>query len=692
MDSPALALRRGQDDLPLGRHRASSDPLSRGGAFLDGSGLLAHEPNPFEQSFRPGFPPLGPTDGTASSHGGAGRRARSTSPTSLMPRATPGGSAGSGGGGQKLPPLSLMQTPGTELSAFGWGVDSLRTGPLSPALLNGPTGTSGASDHDAFDPSSFRTGLTPLVAGAAGSGGAASGAGVSFPPPSPATAALFAMMTNNTPGTSDAAAAAAAGVAGGGPRPHEGPNEGNQFEASFAQVANGGGVPALNSANSLHRSAMANNNQMANGVSTRSSNAMGSGAGYFPPQPPPPQNGQPNSYHFLPGSAPPPHQPQQAHHPHSRAPAPVHAYSSAAPPTNLTVPAPPTSLDLLTQASSYQSDDALVAAAALSGLATPGGGFPAAAVLAASNQAQQQGAGVMPGSTVTGGAGANGVAVKQPSPTPSASSPSAPTTASGRAKRAASQANVAVLANGGGGSATGKRARKATAAAQEMDEQNALLDEEQAAKKGPATKRSKRGAASRNNSKADFTDDGYGDEDSKMFDDEGMYGGGAGSAAGGQAGGASGGAKGGRGRKKDTGETEEEKRKNFLERNRQAALKCRQRKKAWLQSLQTKVELLTTDNDQLQSTVNNLREEVNSLRAILAAHANCPVAMGGGGPPPGVAVGVSVPPLQPGMVPGPPGHHPHEMHMVQHQGRRPSLPGGVPTGYGQPPQPQGVRY
>ena len=57
-----------------------------------------------------------------------------------------------------------------------------------------------------------------------------------------------------------------------------------------------------------------------------------------------------------------------------------------------------------------------------------------------------------------------------------------------------------------------------------------------------------------------------------------------------------------------------------------AALKCRQRKKAWLANLQSKVEMLTTDNDTLQQTVTNLKEEIQSLRAILQAHANCPVA------------------------------------------------------------------
>ncbi|KAI9626296.1 hypothetical protein KEM48_010548 [Puccinia striiformis f. sp. tritici PST-130] len=66
-------------------------------------------------------------------------------------------------------------------------------------------------------------------------------------------------------------------------------------------------------------------------------------------------------------------------------------------------------------------------------------------------------------------------------------------------------------------------------------------------------------------------------------------------------------------------ETEEEKRKNFLERNRQAALKCRQRKKAWLANLQTKVEYLSTENESLQLTINQLREEIDSFRSIYAA-------------------------------------------------------------------------
>lgn len=62
------------------------------------------------------------------------------------------------------------------------------------------------------------------------------------------------------------------------------------------------------------------------------------------------------------------------------------------------------------------------------------------------------------------------------------------------------------------------------------------------------------------------------------------------------------------------------KRKSFLERNRQAAYKCRQRKKAWLASLQAKVEYLQSDNESLQSTVEALRAEVLFLKSQLMQH------------------------------------------------------------------------
>ncbi|MCJ1308671.1 hypothetical protein MMC25_002325 [Agyrium rufum] len=72
--------------------------------------------------------------------------------------------------------------------------------------------------------------------------------------------------------------------------------------------------------------------------------------------------------------------------------------------------------------------------------------------------------------------------------------------------------------------------------------------------------------------------------------------------------------------------TDEEKRKNFLERNRVAALKCRQRKKQWLNNLQAKVEIFSSENDSLSATVAQLREEILNLKTILISHKDCPIA------------------------------------------------------------------
>jgi len=122
-------------------------------------------------------------------------------------------------------------------------------------------------------------------------------------------------------------------------------------------------------------------------------------------------------------------------------------------------------------------------------------------------------------------------------------------------------------------------------------------------------------------------------------------------------------------------ETDDEKRKNFLERNRQgtqyspsrplllaataiprelhtillctfvltwsAALKCRQRKKQWLSSLQQKVDYYTRENDILRSEVGQLRDEVTTLKTLLAAHKDCSVAQQNGATPEAIAQAVS---------------------------------------------------
>ncbi|KAI9820400.1 MAG: hypothetical protein M1826_000926 [Phylliscum demangeonii] len=76
--------------------------------------------------------------------------------------------------------------------------------------------------------------------------------------------------------------------------------------------------------------------------------------------------------------------------------------------------------------------------------------------------------------------------------------------------------------------------------------------------------------------------------------------------------------------------TDEEKRRNFLERNRVAALKCRQRKKQWLANLQAKVEIFSSENDALSAQVTQLREEILNLKTLLLAHKDCPVSQAQG--------------------------------------------------------------
>ncbi|KAJ5104085.1 hypothetical protein N7532_004614 [Penicillium argentinense] len=107
--------------------------------------------------------------------------------------------------------------------------------------------------------------------------------------------------------------------------------------------------------------------------------------------------------------------------------------------------------------------------------------------------------------------------------------------------------------------------------------------------------------------------------------------------------------------------TDEEKRRNFLERNRVAALKCRQRKKQWLANLQAKVELFTTENDALTATVTQLREEIVNLKTLLLAHKDCPVSQAQG--------------LGPLMMNGMPGGYEQQAYnMPQHMGMQPGAP------------------
>ncbi|XP_018427884.1 PREDICTED: cyclic AMP-dependent transcription factor ATF-2 [Nanorana parkeri] len=78
-------------------------------------------------------------------------------------------------------------------------------------------------------------------------------------------------------------------------------------------------------------------------------------------------------------------------------------------------------------------------------------------------------------------------------------------------------------------------------------------------------------------------------------------------------------------RRKAASDDPDEKRRKFLERNRAAASRCRQKRKVWVQSLEKKAEDLGSFNVQLQNEVTLLRNEVAQLKQLLLAHKDCPV-------------------------------------------------------------------
>ena len=65
------------------------------------------------------------------------------------------------------------------------------------------------------------------------------------------------------------------------------------------------------------------------------------------------------------------------------------------------------------------------------------------------------------------------------------------------------------------------------------------------------------------------------------------------------------------------------KRSKFLERNRVAASKCRQKKKEWTASLESRVRDLQNCRTQLSVVVDSLKEEVLFLKGELLQHTNC---------------------------------------------------------------------
>ncbi|XP_055022452.1 cyclic AMP-dependent transcription factor ATF-7a isoform X3 [Boleophthalmus pectinirostris] len=80
------------------------------------------------------------------------------------------------------------------------------------------------------------------------------------------------------------------------------------------------------------------------------------------------------------------------------------------------------------------------------------------------------------------------------------------------------------------------------------------------------------------------------------------------------------------GRRRRTADDDpDERRQRFLERNRAAASRCRQKRKLWVSSLEKKAEELSSLNVSLSNEVSLLRNEVAHLKQLLLAHKDCPV-------------------------------------------------------------------
>ncbi|XP_029287470.1 cyclic AMP-dependent transcription factor ATF-7b isoform X4 [Cottoperca gobio] len=71
----------------------------------------------------------------------------------------------------------------------------------------------------------------------------------------------------------------------------------------------------------------------------------------------------------------------------------------------------------------------------------------------------------------------------------------------------------------------------------------------------------------------------------------------------------------------------DERRERFLERNRAAASRCRQKRKVWVNSLEKKADDLVNMNVSLSNEVGLLRNEVSQLKQLLLAHKDCPVTV-----------------------------------------------------------------
>jgi len=77
----------------------------------------------------------------------------------------------------------------------------------------------------------------------------------------------------------------------------------------------------------------------------------------------------------------------------------------------------------------------------------------------------------------------------------------------------------------------------------------------------------------------------------------------------------------------DQDDTESERRHKFLERNRAAAMRSRQKRKCWVSNLETRMMAVNNANKLLQNEVLTLRSELAELKLQLLAHKDCSVTL-----------------------------------------------------------------
>ncbi|KIO33980.1 hypothetical protein M407DRAFT_17240 [Tulasnella calospora MUT 4182] len=599
------------DDLPMNaaddpKDAASNNEASKNG--VAGAGLavtnapvrppprpfrranLSLEQNPFEVSFsqsstsgvQPGSPRTKSNNSNAGSNvnGNSNTTSENDDPNNHSRNPS---DAGANAGGQKtspkptLPPISAIDEPSREGGpSFPWGFSavlndntgSLRSGPLSPAMLPGPrqdgstaTAAGGAGGHGTshgyFDAPSLtfrtgltpgigRTGLTPLVGGPA-----------SFPPPSPNTAAFLAMVTNPGGATGQQVSQLTGGAT-------ITPNTLSALTGTLMQHVNAtsGADSASNAANGAGNPSTAG--QAQNGPAAAGGPGNQAGA----------------------------HPIAVSHTFGAQNPVVNGAYSQ----TGASEPGgfrPP--MD------SYSGAAQNAAAAAANGLFLLS---QAHQELTKREEQQQAQAAAQAEAAAAAANNARGPSSRRGSTMASTASTSNNTAAgNGHNKRKSGDATAPAQAP----RPSGKRARGSTASSTA-----AATSPTHPTRQSSRRKKTAEVSVSFDQLEMDSPeqDDMSVDED----DIENML-------TEGMAPTALGGGPGRAGSKKF--ETEEEKRRNFLERNRQAALKCRQRKKAWLTQLQQQVEYLKTENERLQGTIVSMRDEVTRLSAVVVAHRAC---------------------------------------------------------------------